>query len=136
MRESCYHCRFAGADRVSDITIGDFHDIEKYASGINRFEGVSTVIVNTPKGAELLESCQEQLITLPMDLNRLTSDGVCFGTGTQRPSRRDTFLKDYQEMTTKELIQKWANPSHYWKQRIYYSLPSFLRKRIKRFMGV
>lgn len=136
LRESCYDCRFAGADRVSDITIGDFHDIEKYASGINRFDGVSTVIVNTSKGAELWKSCQEQLTALPMDFNRLTSDGACFGAGTQRPSGRDTFLKDYQEMTMEELIRKWVNLSHYWKQLIYYSLPGALRKRIKRFMGV
>lgn len=136
LRESCYHCRFAGANRVSDITIGDFHDIDKYVSGINRFDGVSTVIVNTPKGSELWQSCRDQITALPMDLNQLTLDGICFGSGTERPLERDIFLKDYQEMTTEELIRKWVNPSHYWKQRIYYLLPCFLRKRIKRFIGV
>lgn len=136
LRESCYHCKFAGKHRVSDITIGDFHDIEKYASGINRFDGVSTVIVNTAKGDELWESCYDQINALSMDLNQLILDGVCFGAGTERPLGRDAFLKDYQEMTTEALIRKWADPSHYWKQRIYYLLPSYLRRSIKRFMGV
>lgn len=135
LRESCYHCKFAGQNRVSDITIGDFHDIDKYVRGINRFDGVSTVIVNTEKGNQLWNNCHYEINAQPMDLNQLILDGVCFGSGTERPSRRDEFLKDYQEMTMENLIRKWADPSQYWKQRIYYSMPSFLRKLIKRFMG-
>lgn len=29
-RDSCYDCKFATRERVGDITIGDFHSIEKY----------------------------------------------------------------------------------------------------------
>lgn len=136
LRESCYHCRFAGQNRVSDITIGDFHDIDKYVRGINRFDGVSTVIVNTEKGNELWENCHDQINVITMELSQLILDDIRLNTGTERPSRRDEFLKDYQEMTMENLIRKWADPSQYWKQRIYYSMPSFLRKLIKRFMGV
>lgn len=105
-------------------------------SGINRFDGVSTVIVNTEKGTEPLENCHDQINVMLMDLSQLILDGVCFGSGTERPLGRDEFTKDYQEMYTEELICKWADASHYWKQRIYYSMPSFLRKLIKRFIGV
>ena len=136
LRESCYNCRFAGVERTSDITIGDFHDIDKYVSGINRFDGVSTVIINTPQGAILWKNCHEQINALPMDLKQLIADDICFATGTERPSGRDEFLKNYQGMTMEDLVMKWANPSHYWKQRIYYSLPVFFRNWIKKFMGV
>ena len=61
LRESCYNCKFACRNRISDITIGDFHDIDNYIKGVNRFQGVSTVIVNTVVGNALLESCKYNL---------------------------------------------------------------------------
>ena len=136
LRESCYHCRFADRHRMSDITIGDFHDIDKYMNGINRFDGVSTVIVNTPKGLELWKKCQEMVNAFPMSLERLIADGACFGTGTERPVCRNQFIKDYESMDMEELVRKWANPKAYWKQAVYYKMPDFIRCKIKRFLGV
>ena len=56
LRESCYTCEFSSRDRCTDITLGDFHEIDRYMDGINRFDGVSTIIANTAKGANFLES--------------------------------------------------------------------------------
>lgn len=136
LRESCYNCRFAGRNRRSDITIGDFHEIERYISGINRFKGVSTVVINTERGQKLWENCIDDVTSIPIDLEQLISDGVCFGTGTARPSKRDEFIADWIKMSTGELISKWVAPHKYRKQKIYYSLPSAARKALKRIMGV
>lgn len=136
LRESCYNCRFAGRDRASDITIGDFHDIDSYIQGINRFDGVSTVVLNTPGGYAMWDSCLEDVQAYPMDLEKLISDGQCFGNGTNRPVRRDEFVEDYNKLETEELLRKWANPNAYRKQRIYYGLPKGIRQKLKKFMGV
>lgn len=49
LRESCYQCKYAGAQRVSDVTIGDYWGYyQKYK---RRFpEGISIISVNTEKG--------------------------------------------------------------------------------------
>ena len=136
LRESCYNCRFAGRDRASDITIGDFHDIDRYIQGVNRFDGVSTVVLNTPKGYAMWDSCLEYVQAYPMDLEKLISDGQCFGNGTNRPARRDEFVDDYNKLETEALLRKWANPNAYRKQQIYYGLPKAIRQKLKKFMGV
>lgn len=136
LRESCYQCKFAGKERVSDITIGDFHDIDQYVQGINRFDGVSMVVLNTVKGKKLWNDCNEKIDWNSLNLDKLIADGVCFGSGTLRPDRRDEFLLDYENKTIEELISKWANPNAYWKRRIYYMLPSAIRKIIKKLWGI
>jgi len=135
LRESCYNCRFAGRNRASDITIGDFHDIDNYVSGINRFDGVSTVVINTQKGEKLWDICSEAIVKYPVDIDVLINDGICFGGGTERPKRRDEFLNDYQNMSMDELIHKWVDQKNYRKQELYYRLPNCVRQILKHVLG-
>ncbi len=96
LRESCYECMYSGEQRYSDITIGDFHDIEKYVENVNRFDGVSTVVINTQRGLELWNQCLSSLTVFQMDLEKLKSDKILFCGGTKRPSNRDEFIYDYE----------------------------------------
>lgn len=56
-RESCYQCHYTHPERVSDITIGDYWDKENKITLRNSENGLSMVIVNTPKGEALVEKC-------------------------------------------------------------------------------
>lgn len=136
LRESCYDCIFAGADRDSDITIGDFHEIDHYMKGINRFDGVSTVIINSQKGNELFELVCDKLNYFEMDLNKLINDKVCFSGGTKRPLQRDDFIKSYNDDLFDVFVQKHLNIKKYRVQAIYYNLPKFMRRILKRVIGV
>jgi hypothetical protein len=77
MRPSCYACPFATVPRSSDLTIGDFWGVP--VDLYNR-DGVSVVLVNTSKGAELFK--QLDIVKAPASLevvlkeNRHLSDGV------------------------------------------------------------
>lgn len=55
-RPSCERCRFTDVRRASDMTIADCWGIEKYAPELYDGLGVSLLIVNTPKGAAMLEA--------------------------------------------------------------------------------
>ncbi len=135
-RESCYNCQFANADRLSDITVGDFHEIDRYIDGINRFDGISTVIINSEKGEELWKHCSKQIIQYPVDLKMLISDGICFNGGTKEPKNREEFVRDYNNKPFKELIDKYVGQQKYWKHAIYYSMPEFFRKQLKKYIGI
>ena len=48
-RQSCYNCKSLGVDRISDITLADFWNIEKLVSNVDLAEfnkGISQVIIN------------------------------------------------------------------------------------------
>ena len=68
-RESCYHCKYKGKDRVSDITLGDFVGMEK--SMPEKYDGLGTTltIVRTPKGERLLYKCSEKFDVISISEN-------------------------------------------------------------------
>ncbi len=136
LRKSCYNCSFAGKERITDITISDFHDIDKYINGINRFAGVSTVFLHTEKGKRLFEKCNDLLNVYKMDIDTLISDKVCFCGGTEEPKNRDEFVECYENGGIEALVDNYLNSKFYRKQKIYYSLPGFLRKIIRKAFGI
>lgn len=134
LRESCYACKFNGRDRISDITLGDFHDIDKYVDGINRFDGVSTVIINSDKGERLFESIADQCNLIPFDTEKLIADKTIFSGPTVRPNKRDAFVRCYEEHGIAGLERHYLSPKYYLKNRLYYHMPGILRNKIKRLM--
>lgn len=136
LRESCYDCPLADSHRVSDITIGDFHAVDKYLKGFNRFEGVSIVVINSEKGKKLFEDSGERLYVEEVDLEKCGGVSEFFGGGTPRPERRDEFLRDYEELPIEKLAKKYVPEKSYFKMHVYYSLPRFVREKIRKvFLG-
>ena len=58
-RDSCYECKYARPQRVSDLTIGDYWGIEREHPEITKEwdvkKGISCILANTSKGKELLK---------------------------------------------------------------------------------
>lgn len=130
LRESCYDCFFSGNERYSDITFGDFHEIDKYIGNINRFDGISKIITNTNVGLELLKKCSNELMLFPIDFDSLQKKGHCFFESTKRPMLRDLFISKYNESGIEGIYKTFARPTKYIKNKIYYSLPLKIRKII------
>lgn len=129
LRESCYDCKFAKSERVSDITISDFHDIDKYVRGINRFDGVSMVVVNSEKGEQLLKDCKDTLYLEKLEQIQGTPEG------SKRPKNRDEFVNDYEVLSIEDLANKYIPKKRYLKMRIYYTLPKVIRNKLKKLVG-
>lgn len=136
LRESCYDCQFASKERASDLTIGDFHEIDKYLKGINRFEGVSTVIINSRKGQDLFNSVSEQLTIHNFDIDKLIEDRIIFSGGTKKPSKREQLVKDYYENGIDFVAKKYAPKKSYLKQKIYYRMPKLFKGFAKRIFRI
>lgn len=134
LRESCYNCVFADKDRSSDITIGDFHEIDNYIQGINRFDGISTVIVNSAKGEKLLESVRSALEIYEINIEKLIEDKVIFCGATKRPSARDEFLNVYDSRGLDGVSKKYCGIKKYYKQAVYYRMPKPVRSLLKKFL--
>lgn len=136
LRDSCYECRFSYSNRCSDITIGDFHGIDKYVSGINRFDGVSTVCINTERGAAFWSSVSSGAVVYPLDFNRLYEKGELMTGGTEKPAIRDAFVAALATRPFDEVVKTYLNGSREYGKRLYYSMPRVIRKMMKAWMGI
>lgn len=134
LRDSCYDCAFAKSERASDITIGDFHEIDKYVEGINRFDGVSTVVINSRIGNELWQIIKDELEVYEMDTDKLKKDGTIFCGGTRKPAGRDEFIKVYDSEGLAAVAKRYFGARKYYKQAIYYRMPRSIRSILKKLM--
>lgn len=134
LRESCYDCVFSEKERVSDITIADFHEIEKYVPSINRFDGVSTVIINTQIGESLLNCVKEQLWMQQFSMGQLEEDKVLFAEKTKKPAGRKKFIEDYNNLDFPDFVNQNMNKKKYLIFAVYYKLPKALRRIVKKFI--
>lgn len=108
-RPSCQNCQFANVNRPSDLTMGDFWDIEKQDhSDFDDNRGVSLVLVNTPRGEEIFNHAKTEFDWFE---TRLES---CIQPTLVHPStpspRRSEFWRDYQKMPFDELLKKYTTP--------------------------
>lgn len=68
-RTSCYNCKYACSNRVGDITLGDGWGIEhmepkalkENGGNLVNAQGVSCVLVNSPKGMELFQRISNEI---------------------------------------------------------------------------
>lgn len=136
LRESCYDCVFSEKDRVSDLTIADFHAIERYETSINRFDGMSTVILNTEKGKLLFDRIKKSLWYREYSMETLMRDGVLFAEKTKRPAGRDAFARDYHTLDFESFVTRHINRTKYAIYGIYYRLPKPLRRALRNVLHI
>lgn len=61
-RENCYSCNYARKERISDLTIGDFSGLGRFAPFEYDKHNVSCILENTDKGAALLKKLKGVLL--------------------------------------------------------------------------
>ena len=108
LRDSCYRCKYANMDRISDITIGDFWGIDKVDSNFDDKKGVSLVIINSLKGEYIFKQ-----ISNKFDLLLINNKDDCLQNNLKKPCDipeeyenvwKEYFEKGYDGL--KELMKK------------------------------
>lgn len=98
-RESCAHCQFKGYGRISDLTIGDFWGIWDIDSEMDDNKGTSVVLVQSQRGAELLQSITDQLVLKPVTLEETSRHNsamlLCAKTNTLRKRMLKTIRRGH-----------------------------------------
>ena len=133
-RDSCYACQYATKERSGDITIADFHTIQKYNKKIDRFAGVSMLLVNTRQGAMLLQRVCDKLYIERMDKEILYADNR-FSDEVVIPSQREEFMKSVAEEDFEVTVRRFLLPRKDWIKLIYYNAPKWLRNIAVKLMG-
>ena len=121
-RPSCYNCKFASINRMSDITICDLWgiteiDISKYNKGI------SGIIVNTEKGSLIIDKIEG--IKKEISISQVVKTNECYTKPTNYNKNREKFFKNL----TKENFD--YKSTKYSKKTIIKRINEFIKKRLK-----
>lgn len=99
LKEACYTCPYAQRQRVSDITMGDFWELQDEELKKKAQFGVSVMMVNTEKGQRLCDMAGG-LLELT---ERSTDEAVAGNKQLRHPMPRHRNYKRY-----KRLNKKWS----------------------------
>lgn len=133
-RESCYVCKYATFQRVSDITIGDFWGIESLNIDIKTFDlndGISSVLVNSTKGKLLIESAIQQFNILEVKAEDIIKNNGQLNHPVIRPAERTTFYKDLNDYEYEYVEKKYQNRKELIIDSIKDCIPNRIRLKIK-----
>ncbi len=96
-RENCYECPYAKEERVSDITIGDFWELNKKEMK-NQYNGrISVVLINTSKGHTFWEKVKDRFIYEERPVDEAIAGNGQLRHPSIRHKDRDKFCEDYKE---------------------------------------
>ena len=97
-RDSCYDCRFAKRERISDLTLCDYWNWErKHAISFNKNAAVSGIVVNSEMGKALLESIRDEIRIVESDYESLSMNNSCLIRGVSRSLIRDGLLSEWKK---------------------------------------
>jgi len=131
-RDSCYDCQYAKKQRMGDITIADFHTIEKYFPEVDRFAGVSMFLVNTEKGQKRFDRVKEKLYWKEMDKEILYKSNR-FSNAPMASPHLSAFRHSVANEHFSKTVKRFLRPSKDLLKIIYYKSPKFLRRIFLKF---
>lgn len=111
-RDSCYSCRYARQERVSDLTLGDYWGVEKIQdvyqtlrkNQVDITRGVSCVIASTRKGLTYLE--EANLMLIPSDYESMARENVQLTHPSPCPAGREEICRTYEQAGYKALDKR------------------------------
>lgn len=106
LRENCFNCQYSRKERVSDMTIADFWGFQPRSLRLLNYEqGVSIIIVNNQKGAELLDTIKNDIVVEKHEIDECANRNL--HQPQQKPEKYEDYWKDYEDSSiTREVIHK------------------------------
>ena len=96
LRPSCHACRFKTAQRDSDLTLGDAWGVDKVFPDMDDDRGTSIVLVQSEKGARLLECIASELKLIGGDLDTLLPPTADSRKSVASHPKREEFFRSFQ----------------------------------------
>ncbi len=145
-RENCYVCPYACAERVGDITLGDYWGIQRVhpeqmveAGGFFReSDGVSCVLVNTEKGATIVADTIDHMALSASNFENAAKENGQLKAPTKKPAARETILNLYKEQGYEAVDRRFRKAQgiklyyRYAKAKFPRSLKQVLKKALRK----
>ncbi len=108
LRSSCEQCQFAKFPRIGDVTLGDFWGVGKDVLSNKPVDGgISLNVVNSEKGARLVERCRQDAEWFERSLEEAKAKNPSLYVSQAPNPAREDFLRDAQTLDYKTLARKY-----------------------------
>ena len=108
LRPSCYSCAFKKVNRISDITVADFWQIEKINAEWNEDKGTSLVIIHSDKGKHLFNAVKERLWHRSVNFNDAIMGNSAMVVSVEKPKARSAFMRKVHVHNFERIARKYA----------------------------
>lgn len=108
-RPSCYNCKYSNLERPADFTLADFWGIDRLVSGFNDNKGVSLLLVNTDRGAELFDTVKNDVDYAECDIEKSIEPNPNLYKATDKPASREAFWLYYHKKGFVKTYKKYYN---------------------------
>lgn len=92
----CTQCRFKGENHKGDLCIGDFWGVNAKMEGWNP-NGVSVMLVQTPKGNVLLERLDDRFVRRPADIEFVIAHNPMYTQSRRQVADYERFMRELEE---------------------------------------
>lgn len=116
-RDSCYQCKYAKPERISDITICDFWGLGTEIPFDHPYTGsISAVLLNTDKGAIFFRKNSQKLFVEERPVSEAIKGNAQLNAPTQAHSDRNSFVEGCSDRgfdaTVLELLEDEIKTAH------------------------
>lgn len=128
LRPSCYSCFSKHPNKLADVTLGDFWGIDNVLPQLNDDKGISAIIINSDKGAELFENVKDNLTFEEVSFEQIEKGNSALSSSVAKPQRRDNCMAELsskQSINFEKLVKKYTTPT----------FVSRVKGKIKRMLG-
>ncbi len=110
LRPSCYKCRFKGLYSKSDISLGDFWNVNKIDESLDDGKGLSLVLIETKKGKELFENVNKQLFICrdKIEYKLACECNSAINKSMNESLQRENFFYDLRKMNFEQISKKYS----------------------------
>lgn len=106
-RPSCYECHFKKQNHISDLTIWDCFDVEKYDKKFDDDMGTTKVMVNTEKGNKIFDAIKTNHKYKEVEIKDLVNNFHQMFNSIKYNPKRNTFFKDLNKEDFEIVINKY-----------------------------
>lgn len=133
-RESCYKCKYACSIREGDFTLGDYWGVERFHENISIEEGVSVLLINTPKGLDLLGKLEEDLYLVKSKLEYAKFENNQLSQPTALSEKREKIFELWRDKGSEYIDRKYyrENIISIFKSKISFYIPKHIKRKILR----
>ena len=97
LRASCHECPFKGIHRPTDLTLGDYWGVKRFAPASYDPDGISLLFVHSQAGAHEMDGIREKVRAEEAMLREAIESNLCITGSSKRPVKREKFLQMLRE---------------------------------------
>lgn len=107
LRPNCFECRFATANRVGDITIGDFWGHEALDLKCDKINGISVLMINNKRVSDLIDVLSQKLMLEKVDYEIVVAGNTCLKHPTLKGKKWEKYMQAIKDDKVTEIAGRY-----------------------------